>query len=240
MINRYPQNPELAAAMRELEAEGRIECFEGPDGHARWRLTDPPTEVGALADSPPSRSEAAPAPRAPSQRGPASSQPAFDLDVPFGPIDEDYSASDVLVDVMFAIAALEEVAFRFWCAMTTAISFLSIAPCEDAEEGVVHVIGEALAHDCPIDRSFRPIMDSTGCLIAVLNDDGDQHPADEWEALCFAIVNVADLDARTSALIELAEVCAQTDANAARSDAITAHSLWRAEMRPSSPAASRH
>ena len=238
MINRYPKTPELAAAMRDLEAEGRIECFEGPDGQARWRLTAAEADVADLADASPSLTAGASSTGFASEHRRASSSPAFDLDVPYGPMDQDYSASDVLVDVMFAVAELDDEAFRFWCAMTTATNFLSIAPCEDAEEVVVHVIGEAMAYETPIDQSYRPVVDATGRLTAVLNDDDDQHPADEWETLCFAIIKVVDLDARTSALIELAEVCAQTEVNAARPDAIAAHSLWRSEMRQPSPAAS--
>lgn len=231
MTNRYPNTPELAAAMRDLEAQGRIECFDGAHGETRWRLTAPQCELMQAGGDPSSPLPTMSVTVGLAEFCAAPSATTFDIDVPFGLIDADYNASDVLVDVLIEVADLDDLQFRFWCAMVMATNLSTLTPCDDAEQVVVDVIGEAFAYDGPIDQSYRPVLDASGQMAGVLNDAGDQHPADDWEALCFAIASLTDVDARASALVELAEVCALTEANEAKTDPITTHSLWRAEMR---------
>lgn len=138
----------------------------------------------------------------------------FDVGIDPGPIDATYTPTPDMLATIDAIAALDDIAFRFWAAKTVFMNLSSVFPCDDAEEVVTFVVNEAIENGGPTDGHYQLILDSAGYIEGVRYEDDAPNLPCEYDRLIFEIVRQPAASDRRTGLIELATLSALTEQNA--------------------------
>lgn len=153
----------------------------------------------------------------------------FDLDIDPGPVEATYTPSADMLETIDAIAALEDVAFRFWAASTVFTNMSSITPCRDAEDVVMFVVNDAIEDGDPTDGHYQLILDDTGQIAGVAHEDETPDEPCEYDRLIFEIVRQAEAADRRSGLAELATLSAITEENDGNCERLTECRYWAAD-----------
>ena len=146
----------------------------------------------------------------------------FDLDVDPGPIDPTYTPSEKMLVTINNIANHDDIAFRFWAAMTLYVNMSTLFPCADAEDVVVFVVDDAVEEGEPTDSNYGLVVGENGQISGVSSAEFDADEPDEDERLVFEIMRQPEASARRAALIDLATRSAITHENISRGDSVPA------------------
>lgn len=157
----------------------------------------------------------------------------FDLDIDPSPDPETYEVSELMYELIQGIAESTDLQFRFWAAMSLAHGMSSHSPPEEAEFVVGYVVEDALDDNEPADGDYRLVLDGTGEITGVRDQDGDTDPPDDISRVVFEIVRLPDAKARQDALVELAQLAAAMQANPEIDQAIKSSRCWAAAQRMS-------